>query len=106
MKVSERLDAALARLQAALHQLQAAADRRAEADAGRADLDREFMVLQEDRVRLAEALDEALVRTRALEAATREVSGRLDRTGATVQAILAEIAAAPPAPAATDHERE
>lgn len=104
MKVPERLDAALARLQASLRQLEAAQDRRADADAARADQDQEFMLLQEDRIRLAQELDEALARTRALEAATRDVSGRLDRAGAAVEAILAEVTAAPQgsAPAATE----
>jgi hypothetical protein len=87
----DRLEKALARLSAAIRHLQAAADSRAQADLLRADLDEEFLLLQDDRARLAADLDAALAGRRALEQAGSEVAARLDRAGRTVEAVLAHL---------------
>ena len=101
MDLPDRLQRAVQRLNGALDALDAAAARRAEAEAARADADAEFAVLQDDRSRLALELDAALARSRALDRAADEVAGRLERAGATVRDILAELAAgsAPAGPA-------
>ena len=45
--------------------------------------------MQDDRARLANELDAALARTRALEQATDEVSSRLSFAGSTLRRLLA-----------------
>jgi hypothetical protein len=91
MNLPKRLEGAMARLSAALQHLEAAAVRQAEVTTARGDLEEEFLVLQDDRSRLAVELDGALARSRALLAATNDVSVRLDRAGATVEAVLAHL---------------
>lgn len=88
MDLPDRLQRALQRLNGALDALDAAAERRAEAEAARADAEAEFAVMQDDRSRLAVELDAALARARGLDRAVDEVSGRLDRAGATLRDIL------------------
>ena len=92
MDLPDRLARALKRLNGALDALDAAAERRAEAEAARGDAEAEFAVLQDDRSRLAVELDAAMARSRALDRAVEQVSGRLDRADATVRGILAEMA--------------
>lgn len=102
MDLPDPLQRALQRLNAALEALDAAAERRAEADAARADADAEYAVLQDDRSRLAVELDAALARARALDRVAGDVAVRVERAGATVRGILAELAPAgstPPGPA-------
>jgi Icc-related predicted phosphoesterase len=91
LKLPPRLEDAMARLSAAVQHLETAAERQAEAVVARGDLEEEFLVLQDDRSRLAVELDGALARSRALLAATNDVSTRLDRAGATVEAVLAHL---------------
>ncbi|WP_131195703.1 DUF4164 family protein [Lichenihabitans psoromatis] len=91
MTLPRRLEDALARLAAAVDHLEAAAERQADAIAARGDLEEEFLVLQDDRSRLAVELDGALARSRTLLAATTDVSARLDRAGATVETVLAHL---------------
>lgn len=91
MSLSERLGTALARLSGALDHLESAAEMRAEADAGRADVDLELALLQDDRSRLASDLDAALDRGRRLMAANGQVATRLDRASGDVEAVLAEL---------------
>ena len=93
MDLPDRLQSALQRLNGALDALEAAADRRAEAEAARADAVAEFAVLQDDRSRLAVELDAALARARGLDRAVDDVSGRLDRAGATLRDIVETLAA-------------
>ncbi|RYB03692.1 DUF4164 family protein [Lichenibacterium ramalinae] len=92
MDLPDRLQRALQRLNGALDALEAAAERRAEAEAGRADAEAEFSVMQDDRSRLAVELDAALARARGLDRAVDEVSGRLDRAGATLRDIVEALA--------------
>ncbi len=91
MIFSDRLETALERLAAALRQLEAAADRQAEVATGRADLQDEFQVLQDDRSRLALELDDALARSRSLLGANAEVLARLDKAGGTMQAVMTAL---------------
>ena len=102
MDLPDPLQRARHRLNGARDALDAAAERRAEADAARADADAEYAVMQDDRSRLAVELDAALARTRALDRVVGDVASRVDRAGAAVRGILAELAPAgssPPGPA-------
>lgn len=115
MTLPDRLQRAVQRLTGALDTLEFAAARRAEIEAARADIDQEFEVMQDDRSRLAVELDAAMARSRTLDRTADEVAFRLQRAGATVRTILAELsegelsadgidpgdagAGAPPAPA-------
>ena len=92
MDLPDRLRRALQRLNGALDTLDTAVERRAEIDEARADADAEFAVMQDDRSRLAVELDAALARSRTLDRALEEVSGRLERAEAEVRTIAAEIA--------------
>ncbi len=91
MDLPVALQRALGRLHGAIDALDAAAERRAEAEAARADADAEYAVMQDDRSRLAVELDAALARNRALDRVADEVAARVDRAGATVRDILAEL---------------
>jgi hypothetical protein len=93
MITPDRLQRAVHRLTGALDNLELAAARRAEIEAARGDIDQEFAVMQDDRSRLAVELDAALARSRTLDRTAEEVAGRLQRAGATVRTILAELSA-------------
>ena len=93
MILPDRLQRAVQRLSGALDHLEIAAARRAEIEAARGDSDQEFAVMQDDRSRLAVELDAALARSRTLDRTAEEVAGRLQRAGATVRTILAELSA-------------
>jgi hypothetical protein len=84
----ERLLAARQKLRAALDGLDAAISRRAEQDMEHADRGAEFALLQDDRARLAQELDAALARMRALESASGEVARRVERASAAVRAVI------------------
>lgn len=86
-----RLDEALRRLVSALDLLEAAAQRRAQADAARADLVEELAVMQDDRARLAQDLDGALARSRALESANLQASRRLEAAGQSIRALIEAV---------------
>lgn len=83
-----RLDEALRRLASALDLLEAAVARRAAAEAARADLAEELAVMQDDRARLALDLDAATARAKTLEAASQQVSRRLDKAGQSIRALI------------------
>ena len=57
----------------------------------RATLEEELAVMQDDRARLATDLDSATARNRSLDQAQTQVVRRLERTGATIRAILADV---------------
>ena len=82
------LDAALKRLCAALDQLEAASARLGRAGAEKRDLIDTLTVMDHDRGRLAEELDGALTRTRALERAVDEVAGRLAGAGVALRRFV------------------
>ncbi len=91
MTLPDRLQRAVQRLTGALDTLEIAAARRAGIEAARADIDQEFEVMQDDRSRLAVELDAAMARSRTLDRTADEVAFCLQRAGATVRTILAEL---------------
>jgi hypothetical protein len=82
------IDAAFARLEAALTRLDAVVSRRLEAEAEPDDRDAELALMDEDRARLAAALDAASAQLAEVEATTGVVGQRLDRAIQTVQGVL------------------
>ena len=89
MTEASAIDAASKRLALALDALAAAVERRHEADRGEQTLDDQLNALGADRSRLAEELDAAAARNRALERANREVARRLDAAIDTIRSVLA-----------------
>ena len=85
------LDAALKRLADALGSLEAADERRAAAERGRADLEEELGVMQDDRARLAAELDGALASNRSLALANADVNGRLERAETMLREVVASV---------------
>ncbi|MCJ2012370.1 DUF4164 family protein [Methylobacterium sp. J-076] len=79
---------ALQRLDATLSRLEATVSRRLEAEASPDDRDAELHLLEEDRSRLAAALDAASARLAQVEATSGEVGHRLDRAIAAVAGVL------------------
>lgn len=77
MATAERTS--LDRLDAALAALEAAASRAALAERSRADVTEALAAMDEDRQRLADALDGALTRAAALEQVNDAVGRRLDQ---------------------------
>ena len=89
MTEASAINAASKRLALALDALAAAVERRHEADRGEQTLDDQLHALGPDRSRLAEELDAAAARNRALESANREVARRLDAAIDTIRSVLA-----------------
>ena len=82
------IDAATRRLMAALDALEAAAERRREADRDENELASRIQALGADRSRLADELDNSLVKTRRLERTNREIGEKLDAAIGTIRAVL------------------
>jgi DNA repair exonuclease SbcCD ATPase subunit len=82
------LEAATRRLMAALEALESAAERRSEADRDEDELASRIQALGADRSRLADELDGALVRTRKLERANRDIAQRLDAAIGSIRSVL------------------
>ena len=72
------IDTAVKRLALALDALDAAVERRRESDRDEDALAQQLQTLGADRSKLAAALDGETARSRRLEAANRDVAGRLD----------------------------
>ena len=89
MTEASAIDAASKRLARALEALAAAVERRHEADRGEQTLDDQLHALGADRSRLAEELDAAAARNRALESANSEVARRLEAAIDTIRSVLA-----------------
>ncbi len=89
-RVSEAsgIDSATRRLQSALEALDGAVGRRLDRDQGQAALASQVHAFDIDRARLANELDDATARARALETANREAALRLDEAIATIRAIV------------------
>lgn len=100
MDLPDRLQRAFQRLNGALDTLDASVERRVQADAARDDAWAEHAAMGDDRSRLAGELEAALGRARALDRAAEDVSARLQRAGATLRDLMAEIAAGGGAPQA------
>jgi uncharacterized protein DUF4164 len=90
MSDTDSIEAASRRLALALEALDAAAERRRERFRNEAALSAQVHALGNDRAQLAGELDHAIARSRALEAANREVAQRLARAIDTVRGLLAE----------------
>jgi chromosome segregation ATPase len=84
------LDDAMKRLDVALGLLEASVSRRQDADRRRGSLETELQLMQEDRSRLAEDLDGALTRLHRYEAATDDVSRRVQLAILAVQNVLGQ----------------
>ncbi len=82
------IDAATRRLMAALDALEAAAERRRDADRDENELASRIQALGADRSRLADELDNSLVKTRRLERTNREIAEKLDAAIGTIRAVL------------------
>jgi hypothetical protein len=93
---------------AALDALESAVERRRDADRDEDELARRIHALGTDRSRLADELDGALVKSRRLERANREIAERLDTAIGTIRAVLDDKgeAAAKAEPVAQDEEVE
>jgi Domain of unknown function (DUF4164) len=82
------IDAATRRLMAALDALESAVERRREADRDENELASRIQALGADRSRLADELDNSLVKTRKLERTNREIAEKLDTAIGTIRAVL------------------
>jgi predicted RNase H-like nuclease (RuvC/YqgF family) len=82
------VDVATRRLMAALDALESAVERRREADRDENELASRIQALGADRSRLADELDNSLVKTRKLERTNREIAERLDTAIGTVRTML------------------
>jgi len=82
------IEIATRRLMAALDALEAAAERRRDADRDENELASRIQALGADRSRLADELDNSLVKTRRLERTNREISEKLDAAIGTIRAVL------------------
>ena len=82
------LEAATRRLMAALEALEGAVERRRDADRDENELAGRIQALGVDRSRLAQELDNSLVKTRKLERTNREIAERIDAAIGSVRAML------------------
>jgi chromosome segregation ATPase len=82
------IDAATRRLMAALDALESAVERRREADRDENELASRIQALGADRSRLADELDNSLVKTRKLERTNREIAEKLDSAIGTIRTVL------------------
>ncbi len=82
------IDAATRRLMTALDALESAVERRRDADRDENELASRIQALGTDRSRLADELDNALVKSRKLERTNREIADKLDAAISTIRAVL------------------
>ena len=82
------IEIATRRLMTALDALESAVERRRDADRDENELATRIQALGADRSRLADELDGALVKSRKLERANREISDRLDSAIVTIRSVL------------------
>jgi len=90
MSETDSIEIASRRLTQALDALDAAVERRRETDRSEEALAAQIQALGVDRARLAGELDHAAARARGLEAANREVAGRLAQSIEMIRGMLAE----------------
>lgn len=88
MSDTDSIEAASLRLTTALDALDAAVERRREVDRNEESLGVQIHVLGADRARLAGELDQAIARSRVLEAANRDVAQRIARAIEAIRAVL------------------
>ena len=89
---SAEIERATRRLVAALDALESAVERRRDADRDEDELANRIQALGADRSRLADELDNTLVRSRKLERTNREIAERLDAAIGTIRTLLDENA--------------
>ena len=89
---SAEIERATRRLVAALDALESAVERRRDADRDEDELANRIQALGADRSRLADELDNTLVRSRKLERTNREIAERLDVAIGTRRSMLDENA--------------
>jgi ABC-type transporter Mla subunit MlaD len=82
------VDADTRRLMAALDSLESAVERRREADRDETELASRIQALGADRSRLADELDNSLVKTRKLERTNREIAEKLDAAIGAIRDVL------------------
>jgi hypothetical protein len=82
------VDAATRRLMTALDALEGAVERRREADRDENELASRIQALGADRSRLADELDNSLVKTRKLERTNREIADKLDAAIGAIRDVL------------------
>jgi ABC-type transporter Mla subunit MlaD len=82
------VDAATRRLMTALEALESAVERRREADRDENELASRIQALGADRSRLADELDNSLVKTRKLERTNREIAEKLDAAIGAIRDVL------------------
>ena len=87
----DRLETALSRLRRATDGLEAALSRRDREARSVASLEQELEVLLQDRSKLAHELDQVKARASRLDAASAEVSGRVEAVMANLQSVLTRI---------------
>jgi hypothetical protein len=90
MSESDSIEAASRRLALALDALDAAAEGRREGARHEQALTAQIHALGDDRARLAGELDSAIARSRALEAANREVAKRIDTAIEAIHGVLGD----------------
>lgn len=88
MSETDSIEAASRRLARALDALDAAAERRREAGRSEEALAGQIHALGDDRARLAGELDDAIARSRALEAANQAVAQRIAAAIETIRGVL------------------
>lgn len=96
------LDHALSRLEGALGQLEAAARRRLEVERGRANLETELTLMQDDRARLAVELDGSMARLGQVQSVAEEVDRRLERAMSALHEMIERVEARPDGEAEQD----
>jgi hypothetical protein len=82
------VEAATRRLMAALEALEGAVERRRDADRDENELAGRIQALGVDRSRLAQELDNSLVKTRKLERTNREIAEKLDAAIGSIRTVL------------------
>ena len=96
------LDHALSRLEGALGQLEAAARRRLEVERGRANLETELTLMQDDRARLAGERDGSMARLGQVQSVAEEVDRRLERAMSALHEMIERVEARPDGEAEQD----
>jgi hypothetical protein len=82
------VEAATRRLMAALEALEGAVERRRDADRDENELAGRIQALGVDRSRLAQELDNSLVKTRRLERTNREIAEKIDAAIGSIRTVL------------------
>jgi uncharacterized protein DUF4164 len=82
------VEVATRRLMAALEALEGAVERRRDADRDENELAGRIQALGVDRSRLAQELDNSLVKTRRLERTNREIAEKLDAAIGSIRTVL------------------